>query len=251
LRDEAAALGVSHFLSKPLDAEEFLAAIREALSHAPPAVSSPPPNEPEAKRSVTALPKAIEARLETLCAETGAGQVLLVTVGGKLLLATGSQSHPELPRLVAATAASVGYSLHLSDQLDDQEPRVVQFLEGERYDLYWASVDRDHFIIILFDAQIRRGRIGTVWVFAQRAANELKILLARLPKDARPGRPVSQSTPRRKRPGSANSRAEDGQAEAPASDESVPDDSPHPDETIAESPPGVVEPAPQTRRLLG
>ena len=244
LRDEAAALGVSHVLAKPLDAEESLAAVREALSHVPPAVSSPPPEEPEAGRSAPAHLETVEDRLETLCAETGAGQALLVTVGGKLLLSAGSQSHPDLPSLVAAVAASVGCSLHLSDRLDDEGPRIIQFLEGQRYDLYWANVDRDHFIVILFDARVRRGRIGTVWVFAQRAVNELKALLAGLPEDAGSGQTDSGSTPRGNRPGSAEPRAEDGRDQASVDDESTVDDSPQPAERVTDSPPEAAEASP-------
>lgn len=195
LQDEAAALSISHVLSKPLDAEEFLAAVREALSHAPPDAGPHAPEGSRARPSGTVLPEAVEARLKTLCAETGAVQALLATVGGDLLVAVGSQSHPELGRLVATTARSVRYSLRLSDQLDDEEPRMVQFLQGARYDLYWASVDRDHFIVILFDAQVRRGRIGTVWVFAQRAANELRALLAEISNDAEPDGPDRTFSP--------------------------------------------------------
>ena len=44
-------------------------------------------------------------------------------------------------------------------------------------DVYSANVGADHFVTILIDAQTRRGRIGTVWVFAQRAVADLLNLL--------------------------------------------------------------------------
>lgn len=173
LREEAAAVGVRHFLSKPLDAEEFLTALESSLEDLPPLVLS---SDLESLDQVETedLPRSVIERLQKLCAEVGAGQVLLATVGGELLYAAGSQLHPDIPRLVAATAASVSCSLYVSEQLDEKEPQAVQFLEGERCDLYWANVGHDHFIAILFDAQIRRGRIGTVWVFARRAVADLQ-----------------------------------------------------------------------------
>jgi DNA-binding response OmpR family regulator len=239
MRAEAAALDVSHFLSKPLDAEEFLVAVRESLSQAPPSVAPPSPDELEEEHSVMALPMAVVDRLETLCTETGAAQVLLVTIGGELLLATGSQSQPELPRLVAATAASVSCSLYLADQLDPVEPHMVQFIEGERHDLYWASVNRHHFIVILFDAQVRRGRIGTVWVFAQRAVNELKTLLADYPSEPRP----AQSDDRQVvRPDPTGSSAGSAQNLAPTSDDLAPV-KPPPAEPIVDSTPEADEQA--------
>jgi CheY-like chemotaxis protein len=193
LRDEAAALGVSHFLRKPLDAEEFLSAVQESFASASPI---PPPAGTDLPQTLpAALPDAIAERLETLCIETGAGQVLLVTVAGEVLHTAGRQLHPDIARLVAATAASVSCSLYLSEQLDDREPQAVQFLEGDGCDLYWANVGHDHFIVILFDAQIRRGRIGTVWVFAQRAVAELRTLLAGPAGDPGLAQPKAEQTP--------------------------------------------------------
>jgi CheY-like chemotaxis protein len=196
LREEAAALGVDHFLGKPLDAEEFLAAVQESFVNA-----RPIPPQAAADLSETGqvtLPDEVAEGLEALCAETGAGQVLLVTVAGEVLYSAGRQLHPDIARLVAATAASVSCSLHLSEQLDDHEPQAVQFLEGDGRDLYWANIGQDHFIVILFDAQIRRGRIGTVWVFAQRAVAELKTQLAGLrdEEQATVVDPPSQEAPR-------------------------------------------------------
>lgn len=179
LREEAAALGVRYFLSKPLDAEEFLTAFEASLEDVPPLDLSSAVDEVE-QIEVLDLPRPVIERLQKLCAEAGAGQVLLATVGGELLYAAGSQLHPDIPRLVAATAASVSCSLYISEQLGENEPQAVQFLEGECCDLYWLNVGHDHFIAILFDAQIRRGRIGTVWVFARRAVGDLQEQLSQL-----------------------------------------------------------------------
>ena len=192
-RDEAAALGVSHFLRKPLDAEEFLAAVQESFAAAPAIL--PPVGEDQPQTTQVALPDTIAARLETMCVETGAGQVLLVTLDGEVLHSAGRQLHPDIARLVAATAASVSCSLYLSEQLDDREPQAVQFLEGDGCDLYWANVGHDHFIVILFDAQVRRGRIGTVWVFAQRAVAELRTLLAGAVGDSGVAPPKAEPAP--------------------------------------------------------
>lgn len=218
LRDEAAASGVSYFLRKPLDAEEFLAAVQESFAASP--RRRPAGRTVQARARQLALPDAIAARLESLRAETGAGQVLLATVPGEVLHMAGRQLHPDIARLVAATAASVSCSLQLSEQLDDRQPQAIHFLQGAGFDLYWANIDHDYFIIILFDAQIRRGRIGTVWVFAQRAVAELKTLLVEPAGETAPEQPgveapgdgqIGLTSPVRETPPQVDARLEAGE----------------------------------------
>lgn len=174
--DQTVAYGVDRLLLKPLDAEEFLSAVQASLAATPPAAALG--DQTPAVEDPIALPSAAVSRLEMLCDETGAGQVLLATTTGEILYATGGKLHRDIPRLVAAASASVSRALELSQQLNEDEPKVVQFVEGLVTDLYWANIGRNYFIAILFDAQLRRGRIGTVWVFAQRAVSELTVLLA-------------------------------------------------------------------------
>jgi DNA-binding response OmpR family regulator len=176
LRDHAAAAGIDHLLHKPLDAEEFLAAVKESLAATAPAASQV--SGVYAAEQPLDLPNDVLRRLEALGEETGAIQVVLATVAGKVIHVTGNRLQRDLPRLIAATAASVRHALYLAGQVDEQEPRVVQFVEGARSDLYWANVGREYFVVSVFDTQSRRGRLGTVWVFTQRAVNDLRRLLA-------------------------------------------------------------------------
>lgn len=176
LGEPAEAAGVDHLLHKPLDAEAFLAAVKASL----PATASVAARATQTNVSddAVALPSAVIRRLESLGDETGAGQVVLATVAGEILHVTGGQLHRDIARLVAAASTGVSRALDLSEHLKEGEPKAVQFVEGNTTDLYWANVGRDYFVAILFGAHLRRGRIGTVWVFAQRAVNDLKRLLA-------------------------------------------------------------------------
>jgi hypothetical protein len=78
-------------------------------------------------------------------------------------------------------------SFLLAEQLDSKEPFTIQYQSGDTFDLYFANVGRDYIVSIFFDAQARRGRLGTVWVFAQRAISDLRELLA----DRKPVNPVA------------------------------------------------------------
>lgn len=216
--ERAEAAGVDHLLHKPLDAEAFLAAVRAALPAAPPPVARGA--RAYASEEAVALPSAVIRRLETLGGETGAGQVVLATVDGEILHVTGGQLHRDIARLVAAASTGVSRALDLSGHLSEAEPKAVQFVEGKTTDLYWANVGRDYFVAILFDAQLRRGRIGTVWVFTQRAVSDLKRLLAR--RD--PGPPASSPAPERRPAPKATPAqvAKEADAPEPAADDQEP-----------------------------
>jgi CheY-like chemotaxis protein len=193
LQERAAACGIDHLLNKPLDAEEFLLAVKESLSPEP--LAATPDSQAQVIAEKPALPAAVTGRLELLGEETGAGQVLLASVSGEILHTTGGQLHRDAAGLVLAASAGVSRALELSQQLDEDEPRAVQFVQGSTTDFYWANVGRDYFVAILFDAQIRRGRIGTVWVFTQRAVRELQRLLP----EAASGAPPASSGPAKKK----------------------------------------------------
>jgi len=173
---EAARLDVAGYLSKPLDAEDFMSAVGEALS----GLASDKARVATAVDGITSdsIPPAVVKRLETLRADIGASQVILAAMSGKVLVCSGGQQDQQLQQLVTAIAFSMDRNFHLSDHLGASRPQAIQFLVGERSDLYCANIDRDYFLAILFDAQVRRGRIGTVWVFTQRAIKDFGSLLA-------------------------------------------------------------------------
>jgi DNA-binding response OmpR family regulator len=172
---EAAALGVVNYFIKPLDAEDFLNAVFEAVEGIPSLGIEQAAGQ--RRHDVRLVPPKVTRRLEALRADTGAQRVVLATVSGEILFCSGGMKDDELQQLVTAVAFSMDSSFHLSDQLGASEPQTIQFLVGERADLYCANVTREHFVAILFDAQVRRGRIGTVWVFTRRAINDLRSML--------------------------------------------------------------------------
>lgn len=173
---EAAALGVVNYFSKPLDAEDFLNAVFEAVEgiHALGIESMAGMEQPPG----ALVSVEVSRRLEALRADTGAQRVILATLSGEILECSGSIEDEELQRLVTSMAFSMDSSFNLSDRLGAGEPQTIQFLVGDESDLYCANVNREHFLAIFFDAQVRRGRIGTVWVFARRAIGDLRSMLA-------------------------------------------------------------------------
>lgn len=188
---EAAALGVVNYFSKPLDAEDFLNAVFEAVEgiHALGIESLAGSDGLSAAR----VSVEVSRRLEALRADTGAQRVILATVSGEILACSGSLEDEELQRMVTSMAFSMDSNFNLSDRLGADEPQTIQFLVGDETDLYCANVNREHFLAIFFDAQVRRGRIGTVWVFTRRAIGDLRSMLAESPPQTRGDRSDSEA----------------------------------------------------------
>ncbi len=175
------------YFRKPLDADAMLAAVHTALWGELPVES-----EMEAEIIIeeeiveetveelvvdTTVTPDIEKRLEVLRMNTGAEQLILGTITGDLAAASGSLNYDinELSRTVAENLRS---TFTLADQLGTEEHQTIQYQTSKRFDVYTANVGEYHFITMFFDAQARRGRIGTVWVFIQRAIRDLQPLLA-------------------------------------------------------------------------
>lgn len=172
IEPELSKLNVVNTFTKPLDAEDFLAGVYRALEQLP--ISWPADTQETPNLGLPTISQGIRKRLESLADDTGAKQVILANVAGEILYSTGGESDRETQELVAASAFSIDGSFHLSDRLGASEPQTIQFLVGKEIDLYCANIDRQHFIAIFFDAMVRRGRIGTVWVFTRRAIKDLR-----------------------------------------------------------------------------
>lgn len=200
-REEAERLGVIRYMEKPLNTRAFLATVQSALTGATPVPVPAPPKETMASPGVR--PNAIvETRLQILRTDTGASQVALVSKDGQIVCQLGNGDDQELAQLASIAAASMRNGLELAIELESEGPVMIQYQAGERADLYTANVGANYFVMLLFDAPGRRGRIGTIWVFAQRAIRELKELLPEAPAAQKKLQP-SRQVPARHRPAPA------------------------------------------------
>ncbi len=172
-RKEAAELGVLQYFQKPLDTDDVLTAVTRAL-HGDDA-------EPATKRSTAVQPfeltEELRRRLETLRVDTGALQLVLSAINGQVLHAAGGGPRLDLDKLAAIIARNVSDSFLLAKEIGSKEPFTLQYHAGARLELYCANVGEQYFLTLFFDAAARRGRIGTIWVFTQRAIKDLQNLL--------------------------------------------------------------------------
>ena len=95
-------------------------------------------------------------------------------------------------------ASSIKSSFPLGAALSAENPFTMQHHAGEHWEIYCANVGDGHFVCMFYDVRDRRGRIGTIWVFTQRAIKEILTMMPALGPAAFAGQPVEeQETPQR------------------------------------------------------
>lgn len=171
---EAKELGIYRYFRKPLDTDGMLTAVRTALYGEPVIAAKPAP--PVAAADFTTS-DVVRKRLDLLRADTGASGLVLATTQGQVLLELGEERRLEIPKLVMTIAHNMRNSFALAEQMGETSHFTLQYHTGQTVELYNASVGRDFFISLFYSVGARRGRIGTIWVFAQRAIKELVELL--------------------------------------------------------------------------
>ncbi|MCL4868607.1 MAG: response regulator [Anaerolineae bacterium] len=176
---EATALGIAHYFIKPLDSDLLLRAVHTTLHGEPEPAPEPEPVRPLSPSAPLTtelnqeLAAAINQRLHTLRNEISATYVALADIHGRIQTDSGLGSSLASPPLLTAVAASQRHNKLLAEQLGNQEAFTMQYQSGSKTELYAVSVGDAYQLLIFFTAEARRGRVGTVWVFAQRLAKEL------------------------------------------------------------------------------
>jgi DNA-binding response OmpR family regulator len=177
-KQEAEGLNVYRYFTKPLDTDAMLSAVHAALYGEGKTPNSSATASPVRQRSSQPVSTRVQHRLNSLRADTGATGLFLANLSGEILYRSDSNnSDIDLDELVAVVARNIENSFNLAQTLGGKVPFTIQYHAGNAYELYNANIGRQYFITMYFDVTTRRGRIGTIWVFAQRAIKELSQLL--------------------------------------------------------------------------
>jgi CheY-like chemotaxis protein len=168
---EATNLGILRYFPKPLDTDAVLMAVQTAL-HGDLAETDELPVAYMVDAE-TAVSDTVRKRLQALRADTGATGLILASTGGQILFEASTSRRLNLVELVPTLSQTIRQSFTLGQHLDSELPSTIQYHAGDTTELYCANIGRAYFLAIFFDVQARRGRIGTIWVFTQRAIKEL------------------------------------------------------------------------------
>jgi DNA-binding response OmpR family regulator len=177
-RKEASDLGVYRYYQKPLDTDSVLTAVHTALYGE--SVTLPPAAASVEVVPETAVSNNLQRRLDSLRVDTGAMHLTLASTLGEILFSAGDGRQFNMQKLMGIVADNLNNSFLLADELGASEPFTLQYHVGDDFEFYCANVGRGHFLTLFFDMAARRGRIGTIWVFTQRAIKELLTMLPSL-----------------------------------------------------------------------
>ena len=180
-RKEAEKLEVYRFYSKPLDTDDLIYSVYNLL-HDPEASEQEAQQAelPRIEKKVRQESPELQARLEALRIDTGARQALLANLSGDVLIATKKTGEIDLLDKVDSVADNVRASVQLGLKLGNKNPYSIQYLSGEEYEVYTANLKPDHWLALLFDIQEQRGKMGTIWLFTQKAIPDLEVLIEEL-----------------------------------------------------------------------
>ncbi len=174
---EAMALGVVQYLMKPLEIEVLLTAVHTALLHQPQPTIVASPKKP-AVPAPSPVPNPLYQRLDMLRTETGALGLLFVQMDGSVVAKVGEMSGLQWDKIALPLARMMRSSVELAEAVASEENFTLQYHDLTPFKLTSATVGREHFLTLVFEPDPRRSRIGTVWLFVQRATADLLRLLA-------------------------------------------------------------------------
>ena len=177
-RQEAEELGVYRYFGKPLDTDSILTAVHHTLYGEPEIVAGLETVAPVMVN--VALTDEMEIQLDGLRDKTGAFGLLLVA-GGQVVYESGGHRDLHPDRIATIVNQKMAHSSMLAEELGEGDTTFnLLYQTGARYEMYSVNIGRDYFVTLLFEASERRGRIGTVWIFVQRAAKDLLKILPEL-----------------------------------------------------------------------
>lgn len=177
-QQEAEELGVYRYFGKPIDADVMLTTVQHALFGEPEPVEDAVVSDlPDVTMDVEVdLSPDTLKRLDSLLTDTGAMCVTLMAAG-KVVHETGVDEGLDLQKMASVLTANWQNNLRLEDDLGGGELFSLQYQTGRNFELYTVNVGVHYLVSLFFDISAQRGRIGTVWMFVQRAVRDLLTVL--------------------------------------------------------------------------
>ncbi len=158
-------LQAAYYFTKPFPIEAFLKAVQDSLE---------PPRLPDSRQL-----EPLAERLQDLRLEVGAQGAMLARLQGEVLAEVGVFEGLEREPLLAVLGQSLAAGQTISTLLREDRSFNVIYHEGTRFDVYAVNLDADLFIGLVFDRRLGLNRVGVVWLYLKRAAQEMQSILAR------------------------------------------------------------------------
>jgi CheY-like chemotaxis protein len=117
---------------------------------------------------------AITQQLSNLRSDIAAQSVILANIVGDLITYVGPIKGMDLDSFIPLVAIGLAASSEMRNYFNETELGFnLNYHEGERYAIYSANVGSELLLAMLYDHNVRKSKVGTVWYYSKRAIEDL------------------------------------------------------------------------------
>lgn len=164
-----------HYLRRPLVPELFIRALRIALDG--------PESAPADEAPIDLMGPVPQVELDRLrpiasklMRELNAMSVILADRNGKVLTYDGAAGYIDRDLLAAGLGPTFANTAKILSIVGDQ-PRVLKYYDGEKFDIFSLAVGLHHFISLIFDGASGDRALGNVKRYGGIAVNEMLAII--------------------------------------------------------------------------
>lgn len=117
---------------------------------------------------------AITQQLAALRGDIEAQSIILANIVGDLITYVGPIKGMDLDSFIPLVAIGLAASSEMRNYFNEKELGFnLNYHEGERYAVYSANVGSELLLAMLYDHNVRKSKVGTVWYYSKRAIEDL------------------------------------------------------------------------------
>ena len=117
---------------------------------------------------------AITQQLADLRSDIEAQCIILANIVGDLITSVGPIKGMDLDSFIPLVAIGLAASSEMRNYFHEKELGFnLNYHEGERYAVYSANVGSELLLAMLYDHNVRKSKVGTVWYYSKRAIEDL------------------------------------------------------------------------------
>jgi CheY-like chemotaxis protein len=117
---------------------------------------------------------AITRQLADLRSDIAAQSIILADIVGDLIAYVGPIKGMDLDSFIPLVAIGLAASSEMRNYFHEKELGFnLNYHEGERYAVYLANVGSELLLAMLYDHNVRKSKVGTVWYYSKRAIEDL------------------------------------------------------------------------------
>ena len=117
---------------------------------------------------------AITQQLANMRSDIEAQSIILANIVGDLITSVGPIRGMDFDSFIPLVAIGLAASSEMRNYFNEQELGFnLNYHEGDRYAVYSANVGSELLLAMLYDHNVRKSKVGTVWYYSKRAIEDL------------------------------------------------------------------------------